>query len=91
LLESRCDDRGSEFPACRNPIADGHAVAKVIDFGVAKATGQNLSDRTVFTSFQAVIGTPLYMNPEQAALSNVDVTTKSLLQSHEFAKPGRLQ
>ena len=57
---------------------DGKAVAKVIDFGVAKAIGhQSLADRSIYTSFQAVIGTPLYMSPEQAALSNVDVDTRS--------------
>ena len=56
---------------------DGKAVPKVIDFGVAKAIGQSLTDRTIYTSFQAVIGTPLYMSPEQAALSNVDVDTRS--------------
>lgn len=56
---------------------DGEAAAKVIDFGVAKALGQRLTDQTVYTNFQAVIGTPLYMSPEQAALSNVDVDTRS--------------
>ena len=56
---------------------DGQAIAKVIDFGVAKAIGQNLSDGTVYTGFFTVIGTPLYMSPEQAALSNVDVDTRS--------------
>ena len=56
---------------------DGKSVPKVIDFGVAKAVGRSLTDRTIYTSFQAVIGTPLYMSPEQAALSNVDVDTRS--------------
>ncbi|MCS7468105.1 serine/threonine protein kinase, partial [Stieleria sp. ICT_E10.1] len=49
---------------------DGRAIPKVIDFGVAKAIGQRLTDRTIYTSFQVVIGTPLYMSPEQAALSS---------------------
>lgn len=56
---------------------DGKAIPKVIDFGVAKAIGHNLTDHTVYTSFQSVVGTPLYMSPEQAALSNVDVDTRS--------------
>jgi serine/threonine protein kinase len=56
---------------------DGKAVPKVIDFGVAKALGQRLTERTIYTSFQAAVGTPLYMSPEQAALSAVDVDTRS--------------
>jgi serine/threonine protein kinase/formylglycine-generating enzyme required for sulfatase activity len=56
---------------------DGKPVVKVIDFGVAKATGQRLTDETFFTGFGALVGTPLYMSPEQAALSNVDVDTRS--------------
>jgi tetratricopeptide (TPR) repeat protein len=56
---------------------DGRAVVKVIDFGIAKAIGEPLTDRTLFTSFAQMIGTPLYMSPEQAALSNVDVDTRS--------------
>jgi serine/threonine protein kinase/tetratricopeptide (TPR) repeat protein len=56
---------------------DGAALVKVIDFGIAKALGQQLTDKTLFTGFQAMIGTPLYMSPEQAALSNVDVDTRS--------------
>ena len=56
---------------------DGRAIPKVIDFGVAKAIGTSLTDRTVYTNFQAIIGTPMYMSPEQAALSNVDVDTRS--------------
>ena len=56
---------------------DGKPLPKVIDFGVAKALNQNLADRTVYTSFQSIIGTPLYMSPEQASLSAVDVDTRS--------------
>ncbi|MCS7469967.1 protein kinase [Stieleria sp. ICT_E10.1] len=56
---------------------DGKPVPKVIDFGVAKALNQSLTDRSIYTSFQSVIGTPLYMSPEQANLSAVDVDTRS--------------
>jgi hypothetical protein len=58
-------------------VIDGAAVPKVIDFGVAKATGEALTERTLFTGFQQLVGTPLYMSPEQAALSGVDVDTRS--------------
>jgi serine/threonine protein kinase len=44
---------------------DDKAVVKVIDFGVAKATAQQLTDKTLFTNFAQMIGTPLYMSPEQ--------------------------
>ena len=44
-------------------------MAKVIDFGVAKATGQKLTEKTLFTGFAQLIGTPLYMSPEQAEMS----------------------
>ncbi|MCS7471631.1 serine/threonine protein kinase [Stieleria sp. ICT_E10.1] len=56
---------------------DGRPVPKVIDFGVAKALHQSLTERSIYTSFQSVIGTPLYMSPEQASLSAVDVDTRS--------------
>jgi WD40 repeat protein/serine/threonine protein kinase len=58
-------------------LHDGTPVVKVIDFGVAKATGGRLTDRTVYTQFAQLIGTPLYMSPEQAALSGLDVDTRS--------------
>jgi serine/threonine protein kinase/tetratricopeptide (TPR) repeat protein len=58
-------------------LQDGAALVKVIDFGIAKALGQQLTDKTLFTGFAQLIGTPLYMSPEQAALSNVDVDTRS--------------
>ncbi len=58
-------------------LHDGTPVVKVIDFGIAKATGQQLTDKTLFTNFAQMIGTPLYMSPEQAALSGLDVDTRS--------------
>jgi hypothetical protein len=45
----------------------------VIDFGIAKATNQRLTDRTLFTAFEMLISTPAYMSPEQADISGVDV------------------
>jgi WD40 repeat protein/serine/threonine protein kinase len=56
---------------------DSQPVVKVIDFGVAKAAGQPLTDRTLVTGFGAVIGTPEYMSPEQAELNNADIDTRS--------------
>jgi WD40 repeat protein/serine/threonine protein kinase len=58
-------------------LHDDKAVVKVIDFGIAKATGQQLTDKTLFTNFAQMIGTPLYMSPEQAQLSGLDVDTRS--------------
>src|SRR5205823_2858561 len=58
-------------------VVDGAAVPKVIDFGVAKATGQRLTERTLLTGFHQLVGTPLYMSPEQAELSGVDVDTRT--------------
>jgi non-specific serine/threonine protein kinase/serine/threonine-protein kinase len=62
-------------------VIDGAAVPKVIDFGVAKATGQALTEKTLFTGFAQLVGTPLYMSPEQAQLSGVDVDTRSDIYS----------
>ncbi len=62
-------------------VIDGEAVPKVIDFGVAKALGQKLTEKTLFTAFKEMIGTPAYMSPEQAALSGVDVDTRSDIYS----------
>ncbi len=62
-------------------LHDGEAVPKVIDFGIAKATQGRLTDRTVFTAFQQFIGTPAYMSPEQAELSNMDIDTRSDIYS----------
>jgi eukaryotic-like serine/threonine-protein kinase len=60
---------------------DGAPLPRVIDFGIAKATGQTLTDKTLFTGFAQLIGTPLYMSPEQAELSAVDVDTRSDIYS----------
>ena len=56
---------------------DGKPVVKIIDFGVAKAAGRKLTDKTLFTRFGAVVGTPEYMSPEQAELNNRDIDTRS--------------
>jgi serine/threonine protein kinase/tetratricopeptide (TPR) repeat protein len=56
---------------------DGRPVPKVIDFGVAKAIGRRLTERTLYTGFGAVIGTLEYMSPEQAELNNQDIDTRS--------------
>jgi serine/threonine protein kinase/tetratricopeptide (TPR) repeat protein len=56
---------------------DGKPVPKVIDFGVAKATGSRLTDKTLFTDFGAVVGTLEYMSPEQAELNQLDIDTRS--------------
>lgn len=60
---------------------DGEPVPKVIDFGVAKALGQKLTTKTLFTAFNHMIGTPAYMSPEQAALSGMDVDTRADIYS----------
>src|SRR5262245_43989105 len=60
---------------------DGRPVVKVIDFGVAKATGQRLTEKTLFTEFGAVVGTLEYMSPEQAELNNQDIDTRSDIYS----------
>ncbi len=62
-------------------LHDDKPVVKVIDFGVAKAMGHNLTDQTIYTRFYSMIGTPLYMSPEQAAMSGLDVDTRSDIYS----------
>src|SRR5436190_1955966 len=57
------------------------AVAKVIDFGIAKATQSKLTEKTLFTEFRQMIGTPAYMSPEQAQMSVLDVDTRSDIYS----------
>jgi serine/threonine protein kinase/Flp pilus assembly protein TadD len=58
-------------------IHDVKPVVKVIDFGIAKATGQQLTEKTLYTGVAQMVGTPLYMSPEQAGLSSLDVDTRS--------------
>jgi WD40 repeat protein len=58
-------------------LHDGKPVPKVIDFGVAKALNQELTEKTLFTAFGHMIGTPQYMSPEQAEMSGLDVDTRS--------------
>ncbi|TWT71532.1 serine/threonine protein kinase [Crateriforma conspicua] len=62
-------------------LQDGHPLAKVIDFGVAKAIGQSLSVKTIYTRFASMVGTPTYMSPEQAAMSAGDIDTRSDIYS----------
>ena len=58
-------------------IQDDRAVPKIIDFGVAKATSQRLTERTVFTELGQWIGTPEYMSPEQAEMTGLDIDTRT--------------
>ena len=58
-------------------VHDDRQVVKVIDFGIAKAVGQQLTEKTLFTNFAQMIGTPPYMSPEQAQLSGLDVDTRT--------------
>ncbi len=56
---------------------DDRPVPKVIDFGIAKATNRELTDKTLVTEFRQFIGTPEYMSPEQAQMSGLDIDTRS--------------
>ena len=58
-------------------LHDGAAVPVIIDFGIAKATEQRLTEKTLFTAFEQFIGTPAYMSPEQAEMSRLDIDTRS--------------
>jgi serine/threonine protein kinase/Tfp pilus assembly protein PilF len=60
---------------------DTTPVVQVIDFGVAKALGQELTDKTLFTGVAQMVGTPLYMSPEQAGKSDLDIDTRSDIYS----------
>jgi WD40 repeat protein/serine/threonine protein kinase len=62
-------------------LYDDHPVPKVIDFGIAKAVGQQLTERTVHTGFGDVVGTLEYMSPEQASFNQLDVDTRSDIYS----------
>ena len=62
-------------------LHDGVPVPKVIDFGIAKATHTPLTDKTLFTAYEQLIGTPAYMSPEQAEMSGLDIDTRSDIYS----------
>jgi serine/threonine protein kinase len=62
-------------------LHDGLPVPKVIDFGIAKAMDQRLTDKTLFTQFEQFIGTPAYMSPEQAEMTGLDIDTRSDIYS----------
>jgi hypothetical protein len=62
-------------------LHDGVPVPKVIDFGIAKATLTPLTEKTLFTAYEQLIGTPAYMSPEQAEMSGLDVDTRSDIYS----------
>src|SRR5512134_1325026 len=56
---------------------DDKPVPKIIDFGVSKAISHQLTEKTLFTAYGQIIGTPMYMSPEQAQFSGLDVDTRS--------------
>jgi serine/threonine protein kinase/Tfp pilus assembly protein PilF len=58
-------------------VQDGVPVPKIIDFGVAKATAQSLTERTMYTELGMLVGTPEYMSPEQAEMSGENVDTRT--------------
>ncbi len=62
-------------------LQDGRAMPKVIDFGIAKAIEEPLTEKTVFTHFHAFLGTPAYTSPEQAQMTSVDVDTRTDIYS----------
>jgi serine/threonine protein kinase/Tol biopolymer transport system component len=62
-------------------LHDGKPVPKVIDFGIAKAINQKLTEKTLFTHYAHIIGTPAYMSPEQAELSDLDIDTRTDIYS----------
>ncbi len=62
-------------------LHDGEPVPKVIDFGISKAISQRLTEKTLFTAYGQMIGTPAYMSPEQAEMSGIDTDTRSDIYS----------
>ncbi len=62
-------------------LYDGHPIPKVIDFGLAKAIHQPLTEHTWYTAHGAMVGTPMYMSPEQAEFNNLDIDTRTDIYS----------
>ena len=62
-------------------LNDNRPVPKVIDFGVSKAVSQQLTEKTLFTAYGQMVGTPVYMSPEQAQMSGLDIDTRSDIYS----------
>ncbi len=62
-------------------VSDGRPIPKVIDFGIAKATGARLTEMTLFTEHRQLIGTPAYMSPEQADTDSADIDTRTDIYS----------
>ncbi|MCH8153557.1 MAG: serine/threonine protein kinase, partial [Planctomycetes bacterium] len=62
-------------------LHDGNPVPKVIDFGIAKATNAELTEKTLFTEFRQFVGTPEYMSPEQAEMTGLDIDTRTDIYS----------
>jgi non-specific serine/threonine protein kinase/serine/threonine-protein kinase len=62
-------------------VQDGKPLPKIIDFGVAKATNQRLTEKAVFTELGQIIGTPEYMSPEQAEMGATDIDTRTDIYS----------
>lgn len=62
-------------------IEHGEPMPKVIDFGIAKATNQKLTEKTLFTNYATMIGTPAYMSPEQAEMTSLDIDTRADIYS----------
>jgi serine/threonine protein kinase len=60
---------------------NGSPIPKVIDFGIAKATNQRLTEKTLFTRYSQIIGTPAYMSPEQAEFGELDIDTRTDIYS----------
>src|SRR5262249_50967315 len=62
-------------------VHDTTPAVKVIDFGITQAMGEQLTDKPLFTNFAQMLGTPLYMSPEQAQISGLDIDTRSDIYS----------
>src|SRR5262245_55614544 len=75
------DLKPSNVLVAMSDISGGTPHARVIDFGIAKATGEPLTDKTLFTAHAQMIGTPAYMSPEQASMNAFDVDTRSDIYS----------